>query len=401
MNNTVAAIYLIDQVQEFFNNHVQPIEAALALGDANAKQKVKQLTQRAREYGLWGQFFPRAWGGSVDSFADYLPVAIEEGHTEFAPTLYGGHATLDAHMLARHGSTFLQDNYLAPLAKGEYTSAYAMTEPTQPGSIPDTLECEAKRVDSGWTLSGRKWFVCNALEADFVTVLAVTDKQDALAQRFTMFIVPRQSKGCQLTNEIPVLGRELGQGEFHFEGVELSDQQRLGGVGEGLALMQTRVGLGRLLRSAHWLGLAERCYTLAGERIHSERGVRTRLASKQLIRQHMMESYLAIRSATLHLEGAARAYDQGKLTATQTNLAKIVASRALCQAADSAVQIYGAEGLSDLTPLSGIYRVARTTRFLDGSDEALVNNIGKSLIQKHNITASYCFSEDSSGGYAR
>ncbi len=64
-------------------------------------------------------------------------------------------------------------------------------------------------------------------------------------------------------------------------------------------------------------------------------------------------------------------------------MAKVAASRALSLAADSAIQIFGAEGVSDATPLSSIYRTARTTRILDGADEVLINAVGRQILQRY------------------
>jgi acyl-CoA dehydrogenase len=148
-------------------------------------------------------------------------------------------------------------------------------------------------------------------------------------------------------------------------------------------VMEQRHGLGRLLRSSHWLGLAQRCYDLMCSRILSPRGVSADLAGKQLIRQHVFECHLAIASARAMVEAAAAELDAGRPCDALVNLAKVAASRALSLAVDSAIQIHGAEGLGALTPLAGIYRIARTTRILDGADEALISAVGRRLIDDY------------------
>ena len=130
----------------------------------------------------------------------------------------------------------------------------------------------------------------------------------------------------------------------------------------------------------NWIGLAQRCFDLMGARINSGRGLSARLHEKQLVRQHLVTAYQSIASARELVRVAARGVDGGCPNDVQINVAKIAASQALCIASDSAVQIYGAEGISDLTPLSGIYRIARTSRILDGTDESLVSSVGRRLI---------------------
>ena len=130
----------------------------------------------------------------------------------------------------------------------------------------------------------------------------------------------------------------------------------------------------------NWIGLAQRCFDLMGVRINSERGLSARLPEKQLVRQHLVKAYQSIASARELIRVAARGVDASRPSEVQINVAKMAASQALCVTSDSAVQIYGAEGISDLTPLAGIYRIARTSRILDGTDESLVSSVGRRLV---------------------
>lgn len=376
----------LTQTQDFLTTQVLPNETLLAQADDESYQCLNTLVAQARQQGLWGQFFPQQWGGKITRLEDYLPVGYEEGRTEFAPTIFGGLATVDAYMLEKYGSGFLQENFLRPLSTGDMTSAYAMTEPDQPGSVPATLSCTATKTATGWRINGAKWFICNATKADYVTILAVTDPDALLDKRLSMFVVPTELAGCDMVRPLPIYGRQLGQGEYVFHDLELEDKYCLGEVGQGLAIMQSRVCLGRLLRAIHWLGLADRCLELMYDRIHSEKGQNTRLASKQLIRQQVFNSHASIESAKLLLKKAAQEYDQNTLDITLVNLAKVMASRALYETSDNAIQIYGAEGVSNMTPLAAISNVARTTRILDGADEALVNSIGADLIKNYTMS---------------
>ncbi|MGH1438621.1 MAG: acyl-CoA dehydrogenase family protein [Cellvibrionaceae bacterium] len=375
--------FIKKQTRNFIEQQVLPFESQLALADSKAEKDINFLVKEAHKKGLWGQFFPEQWGGNIKRLNDYLTIGLQEGRSEFAPTIFGGLATVDAHMLNDYGSAFIKDTFLKSLSTGDITSAYGMTEPNQPGSIPATLSCQAKREGKTWRIDGEKWFICNATKADYITVLACSEANAPLSNRLTMFVIPIEADGCDLKGPMSIFGRQLGQGHFTFKNVIIDDEYRLGEIGQGLAIMHRRVGLGRLLRSIHWLGLAERCLELSYQRIHSDKGQRTRLGDKQLIRQHIYKSYSTIETAKLLLSKAAKEYDKQNLTTITTNLAKISASKALCQASDSAIQIYGAEGVSDMTPLAAISQVARTTRILDGADEALINSVGHELLKNN------------------
>jgi acyl-CoA dehydrogenase len=309
-----------------------------------------------------------------------VPIAENEGRSEFGPMVFGSEAALDAHMLHRHGSAAVQARWLAEVAAGRATPSYGMSEPDASGSVPATLQATARHEGGAWCIDGRKWFVCRADRAALVTVLARTRAGAAPGDDLSMIVVPMDSPGVRIERELDVFGRHQGQCEISFTNVRVPADHLLGRVDGGIALMHERLRLGRVLRSCQWLGLAQRSFDLMCRRIRSPRGALAGLADKQLARQHVFEAHLAIAGARALVQAAAAGLDAGRPDDVAVNLAKVAASRALERAADSAVQIHGAEGVSNLTPLSGIYRTARTTRILDGADEALVSATGRRLI---------------------
>ncbi|MBS7662921.1 acyl-CoA dehydrogenase [Pseudomonas lalucatii] len=366
---------LARRVRAFVETHILPREGELAGPRASAQACHAELAALARQEGLWGAFYP----GRLASLEAYLAVAEQEGRSEYGPAVFGADATLDAHMLARHAGPDVRATFLAPLLRGDAVSAYGMSEPQSIGSIPATLTTRARLVDEQWRLEGRKWFICRADRASFVTVVARTD-EGPLEGALSMILVPTAAHGFAIARELDILGRFQGQCEIVLDGVRVPRHNVLGQAGGGLALMQERLGLGRILRAAHWLGLAQRCFDQLCARVVSARGEQARLADKQLVRLRIFEAYQAIAGARGLLQDAARKFDAGVDNAIEGNVAKVAASRALSLVADSAIQIYGAEGLSELSPLSGIYRTARATHILDGTDDALISAVGRRLL---------------------
>lgn len=383
---------LAQAVRAFVDEFVIPHEAELAAGGEVAAQLEAQLTQQAREAGLWGCFYPPSHGGKITKLEDYLLVAEQEGRTEFSQAIFGSHSALDAHMMLEFGTPEIQQHFLEPMAAGLAVSSYGMTEPDHGGSFPSLISTSAQLENGQWRINGRKWFVCNTDKADFVTVLArVAEDSVAIQNALSMILVPTDTPGFKVERHISLLGRSLGQGEMSFTDVCVPAEYLLGKNGNGIAMMGRRLGMGRLLRAMNWLGLAQRCFDLMGLRIQSGRGISARLPDKQLVRQHAVNAYQAIASARALVQAAARGVDNGQRDDIAINIAKMAASQALCISADAAVQIYGAEGISDLSPVSGIYRIARTTRILDGSDEALISSVGRQLIDHYQTAGSYSF----------
>ncbi|QUP53828.1 acyl-CoA dehydrogenase [Ralstonia syzygii] len=382
-SHAVSATPLADAVRRFTDESIIPNEPVLARGGDPAARKMRELMREARAAGLWGVFYPAELGGKITSLAEYLPVAEQEGRSEYGPAIFGSRATVDVHMLHRHASAAVRERFLAPLAAGEITGAYAVSEPDSIGSVPSTINAAATLANGTWLVSGRKWFVSRAKHAAFVTVVARTKKDSAQDHRFSMIVVPTETAGFCVEQEIEILGRPQGQCKLSFDQVAVPASHLLGQADQGLDLMRERLDLGRTLNAMHWLGLAQRCFDMMCERIGSQRGTLARLPEKQLVRQHAFDVYHAIVSARAHLRLAAGHLDTPTDAEVEVNMAKVAASRALSLAADSAIQIFGAEGVSDATPLSSIYRTARTTRILDGADEVLINAVGRQILQRY------------------
>ncbi len=391
-SHTELAQSLSRKVRMFVDEMIIPNESRLTEGGDPASRLQSELTEKARNAGLWGSFYPLSHGGKIASLEDYLIVGEQEGRSEFSPAIFGTHTALDAHMLLKYGTEEIRKTFLEPMAAGKAVPSYGMTEPGHGGSFPSLITTSARLSNGNWTINGRKWFVGNADCATFVTVLARTaNEKDTAREQFSMILVPTDSRGFTIERPLSIMGRHLGQGEISFTDVQVPERNLLGSCGSGTALMSQRLGIGRLLRAMNWVGLAQRCFDLIGARVNSERGLSGRLPDKQLVRQHIVHAYQAIASARELIRIAARRIDSDGSGDIEINIAKMAASQALCAASDSAMQLYGAEGLSDLTPLSGIYRIARTSRILDGTDESLISSVGRHLINSFKERNGYHF----------
>lgn len=378
-SDSAAVEATVQAMRRFVDERVIPAEARLCAGGAPAAAAMAELSAQARAERLWGLHFPQPLGGTIALLQDYVHVAEEEGRSEAGPMVFGGEVTLDAHMLWRHGSPRVKDRCLAPLVEGHALPSYGMSEPDSVGSDPATIRTRAERRDGGWILNGRKWFISRADQAAFVTVVARTGER-AHPPQLGMFVVPTDAPGFRLERQQSVLGRLQGQGEMSFTDAAVPDDHLLGAPDGGLRLMQQRLGIGRLLRSAHWLGLARRCFELMCARIDSPRGELAQMSDKQLVRARVFETYRQISSARALVRAAAARVDAGLTHDIDVNLAKVSASHALVHAVDQAIQVFGAEGVSDESPLSWIYRSARATRILDGTDDALISAVARRLL---------------------
>ncbi|MFI7502185.1 acyl-CoA dehydrogenase family protein [Streptomyces sp. NPDC049687] len=374
---------LRDRVRQFIRSEVIPAEPALISGGSTAQTALRALQDKARANGLWGLSHPSELGGRDMPLTDYVHLGEAEGESEFGPTVLGSEHLLDALMLSRHARPTVRQRYLPGLLDGLVTPCYGMSEPGRSGSDPSLMTTRAQQTSDGWVIRGSKWF-SRAAHADFITVMCRTEPMGVPnSQAFTMFLVPTETPGFRAVRELSVLGTEGDHREVRLDDVRVPDDCMIGERGAGFAVAGERLDLGRTLRAIQWLGQSRRAFDLMCRRLHQRTAFREPLAAKQLMQQHVFDSYTDIQAARSQVLRAAAAVQSGRRAYADVATAKVLASRALCQVLDRAVQVHGAEGLIDDTPLSRMYRKARATRIYDGPDELHVHTVAKRLLRAY------------------
>lgn len=286
-------------------------------------------------------------------------------------------------MLHRHAVGPCRDRFLGPLVAGEAWPSFAMTEPDVASSDPTTLQTTARLVDGHWRIEGRKWFITNAGDAAFTTVLCRTEDDAPPHRSFSLILVPTDTPGYRVVRETPALGLRGGHFEIELDGVEVPEDHLIGDRGAGFAIAQERLGPGRIFHAMRWLGQAQRAFELMCSRLNSRMLSGSPLGERQLMQQHVFESWSSIwASRVLTLDAASR-IDRGHGARAEIGALKVVGARMLHDVVDRALQVHGAAGLSDDTPLSRMYRAARFARIYDGADEVHVVNVARRLLRDH------------------
>ncbi|MFG3350175.1 acyl-CoA dehydrogenase family protein [Streptomyces sp. NPDC048018] len=372
---------LTERVSTFVRDRVFPHEAGLDAGGPDSHQLRDRLRTQARAAGLWALPLPSELGGGGVPLHAYAAIAEAEGASDHGPAALGSAPLLDVTMLARHGTPHVRSAYLRRLVAGDLRTCYAMTEPDTPGTEPLLTATRAhRRSPGGWTLTGRKWFVSNAADADLVTVLARTSGTTGDRDGLSLLLVPTDAPGFRVVRELPVLGA-TGQYEIAFDHVEVPDDHLVGEAGQALAIAGERLQLGRILRALRWTGQAQRAFDLLCDRAVRRRGARGPLADRQLVQQHVFESLLALRTTRPLVHQAMASVVEGRDAHVEVGLAKTAAARTLQEVTDRAIQVFGAAGLGPDTPLPAMFRTGRTARILDGPDEQHVSSVARRVLR--------------------
>lgn len=363
------------RVRDFVDAKLIPLEADRANYDEheNIREDVlARLRGETRAAGLWALQSPKARGGGGLPFVGMAACYEEMNRSIFGPVAFNCAAPDDGNMmvLERVGTEAQKSRWLQPIIDGRVRSSIVMTEPHPgAGSDPSMMRTTAERRGDRWIVHGRKWFITGAAAAEHFLLIARTS--DDARRGLTAFMFHRDQPGWRLLRRIPIMGPEEhgGHGELVLEGLEIPDEQRLLGVGDGLKVAQIRLGPARLTHCMRWLGLARRGLEVASGYIGERMSGGSRLADRESVQLLMGDAAMQIRIGRLLVMQAAARLDAGGMARTELSMAKVQVADALHRAADTAIQLCGGLGYSKDTPLEWIYRYARQARLVDGASE--------------------------------
>jgi acyl-CoA dehydrogenase len=377
----------LEQVRAFMAERVLPNETAIERQDAGGEALLRRLRDEVRALGLWAPHVPPEVGGTGTGFLDYAYLNEQIGRSTFGQLVFGCQApdAGNAEILHAFGTDEQKEQWLQPLVAGEIRSFFSMTEPDVPGSDPTTLRTRAIREGDEWVINGRKWFSSGAQGAAFGIVMAVTDPDAAPHARATQIIVPADTPGVEIVRPIVVMGHE-GKGwsthcEVLYRGVRVPVTNTLGSAGAGFLIAQKRLGPGRIHHVMRWLGQMQRAFELMCEyALHRETSTGP-LADKQTVQNWIADSYAGIQACRFMTLDAAHKIDGGDEARVEVSAIKFYAAGVLNDVIDRAVQVHGARGLTDETPLANMLMQARGGRIYDGPDEVHRQVVAKRILK--------------------
>nr|WP_042670874.1 acyl-CoA dehydrogenase family protein [Methylobacterium sp. B34] len=363
------------RIAAFVDAHILPLEADPAAYDGHGNISLTELARLrglARAEGLWClQLRPETGGAGLDKVG--MAVCYEAmNRSIFGPVVFNSAAPDDGNMmvLEKVATPDQKARWLAPIVDGRVRSAFSMTEPHPGGgSDPGMIQTRAERRGGGYVVTGRKWYITGAEEAEHFILMARTS--DDARKGLTAFLFHRDQPGWRILRRIPIMGPEEhgGHCELLFEGLEIPAENVLMNEGDGLKLTQIRLGPARLTHCMRWLGLSKRCVEIARAYAAERHGFGIRLADRESIQLMLGDLAMRIEIGRLLVMKAAWALDRGSFARKEVSMAKVHVANLLHAAADTAIQINGARGYSTDTPLEWIYRYARQARLVDGADE--------------------------------
>lgn len=383
----------LKKVHEFVYNEIIPLEAELptkSFKDLTPRLETKR--QKVKDMGLWMPQIPKEYGGMGLSLMEHGYLSEVLGRSSFGHYVFNCQAPDSGNMeiMIEHGTDSQKEKYLGDLLSGKIRSCFSMVEPDAPGSNPTWLLTKATRENDEWVINGRKWFTSSADGAKFAIVMAVTSPDAPKHKRASMIIVPTDTPGFTNIRNISVMGSKgsdwASHSEIIYDNCRVPVENLLGAEGEGFTIAQNRLGPGRIHHCMRWIGIAERAFDLMCERAVNRHVTETSpLASQQTIQNWAAESRAEINASRLMVLDTALKIDRfGTYSARdEISIIKFYVANMLQRVLDRAIQVHGALGMTDQTPLAYWFSHERAARIYDGPDEVHKRSVSRRIFAKY------------------
>lgn len=390
---------LRENLLDFMDTHVYPNEQRHhdeieASGDRHHHSSVMQeLQEEAKSRGLWNLFLPNEeWGAGLSNL-EYAPLAEITGRSpELAPEALNCAApdTGNMEILAEFGTPEQQQEWLEPLLASEIRSAFFMTEPDVASSDATNIQSTIERDGDEYVINGRKWWSSGAASprCKIGIFMGKTDVDADPYHQQSFVLVPMDTPGVEVVRELPVYGRYDGHGghpEMKFTDVRVPVSNLIGEEGGGFGLAQARLGPGRIHHCMRLIGMAERAFDLMCERVIQREAFGKPLARQGVIQEWIAEARVRIEQVRLLTLKTAWLMDTvgNKGARIEISAIKVAAPEMATWVLDRAIQAHGGMGVSDDTPLAGLWAHARTLHLADGPDEVHKRSIARREIKRY------------------
>lgn len=302
-------------------------------------------------------------------------LARHAGLADFAFAMQG----LGSGAISLFGSVEQRSNWLPRVAEGSAIAAFALSEPAA-GSDVAALQCAARRDGDAWVLDGEKTWISNGGIADFYVVFARTgEAAERSARGISAFIVDAATPGLEVAERIDVIAPHP-LARLCFDGCRVPAACLIGGEGEGFKVAMATLDVFRTSVAAAALGFARRAMAEALAHAQARPMFGKLLADFQLTQARLAQMALEIDAAALLTYRAAWLRDSGKRVTKEAAMAKLAATESAQRVIDSAVQLFGGQGVQRGQVVEGLYREIRALRIYEGASEVQLLIIARELL---------------------
>jgi acyl-CoA dehydrogenase len=391
-------------VKKHITDNVEPITEEFVALDKEKEDRwswhprqlelLEGAKNKAKESGLWNFFLPDSEIGDGLTNLDYAYIATELGKYALASETLNCSApdTGNMEVLERVGTEAQKEQWLKPLLNGDIRSAYAMTEPGIPSSDAKNISTSAVLEGDEWVINGEKFYISGAGDprCKIMITMVKTDPDAPPSRQQSQILVPIDTPGVEILGAMHVFGHDHApRGHMHmkFNNVRVPKDNILLGEGRGFEISQVRLGPGRIHHCMRSIGKAEKALELMVKRSATREAFGKPIAKLGKNLEVIARARIEINGMKLSVLQAAKAMDVlgNKEARVYVSAVKAMVPEKVCLIIDQAIQMHGAAGISQWTPLAAMYTDMRHLRFADGPDEVHHMVVGRAEVQKYDL----------------
>src|SRR5262245_20826825 len=329
----------------------------------------REIATKLGEMGYLGAQVSEEYGGKSLDYLSYALIVEQVGRVDSsARTVVSVQTSLVAGSIERWGTDEQKREWLPRLCSGESLGCFALTEPDT-GSDAANLRTRAKRTDGGWSINGNKMWISMGNVADVALVFAQTDP-DQKHRGLACFLVPTADQGYSSQEIHGKLGlRSSDTAEISLDEVEVPDAAVLGEVGDGFKIAMSALDNGRYSVAAGCVGICDGCVEASVSYATERKQFGVPIASFQLVQELIADMVVKRDAARMLVFRAGDLKDRGVRNTVETSIAKLYATEAAVECANSAIQVHGGSGYVDDYPVERHLRDARVTTLYEGTSQ--------------------------------
>lgn len=372
---------LKETVRRFVDRELIPVETHSMEG-ADLKPALRaSLEEKAKALGLWHLDVPEEYGGAGLGLLANVVVWEELARTVALPSRGPGVFGPEVRPILFTLTPEQKEKYLFPVLRGEKRTAFAQTEPDA-GTDPGMMRTTAVRAGDHYVINGTKRFISHAKRADFLQLVAATDRAKGARGGLSMFLVDMDSPGVSIVRETRKMMGDLTY-ELAFDNVHVPAENLVGREGEGMRLAQSWITAGRLRHATRGLGIAQRCIELSVPYARQRVTFGAPLADRQAVQFKIADTFMELELGRLYTYQAASRADEGKLARHESYIAKTFCTELGFRAADACMQIHGGTGLTTELPISKMWMDIRSLMITEGAVEVMRMVLAREVFRMH------------------
>jgi butyryl-CoA dehydrogenase len=342
-----------------------------------------ELVKKIADQGYLGAIVPREYGGAGLGYIDYGLVVEEIGRgCSSVRTVISVQTSLVCSAILKWGTEEQKQHYLPKLCSGEWLGCFGLTEPDT-GSDAANQRTRATKTAEGWSINGAKMWISMGNYAKVALIFAQTDPDLDSPTRhrgLACFLVDTDQPGYQAQTIEHKMGLHASDtASIGLDDVEVGPDDVLGEVGDGFKVAMSALDSGRFSVAAGCVGICQGCVEESVNYAKEREQFGRPIASFQLVQAMIADMVLKTDASRMLVYRAGFLKDKGRPNTLETSVAKLHATEAAVECANTAIQVHGGAGYVDDHPVERYFRDVRVTTLYEGTSQIQKLIIGRAM----------------------